>query len=184
MQTTDAAGQLAEVVGNVQTVFENIYPGSCTHFGLLDGSTAGYQGFGVDARPGLALVAGNVSSAEPSSWYLQINAAIGYEAPASMDVLNWVNSRNRNSLAGKYYLNLSPDGSLCAVAWEVHVWCRLIDGSIFEQASQVQLKSLIQLIEYCHHAASQEAGEFRQQFGGRALVASEQDMTNLYSMTN
>ena len=184
VQAVDAVSQLGEVVNNVRAVFDNVRPSSSTHFGLLDGSTAGYLGFAADFRPGLAMVSGNVASAEPDNWFLQMNSAVGYEAVASMDALNWVNSRNRNSLAGKYYLNLTPDGSLCAVAWEAHLWCRLVDGSMFEQQSQVQLRSLIQLVEYCHHVASQEAAEFRQQFGGRALTTSEQDMTNLYTMTN
>lgn len=82
-----------------------------------------------------------------------------------MDVINWVNSRNRNSLAGKYYVALTLDGSTCAVAWETHIWRRLADSSIYQEQSLVKIRNFTQNMDFLGHVASQESQEFQKLLG-------------------
>lgn len=153
--------QMRDVVQSVRTVADNVFENRVAHFNLFDGVTDTQAGFGISTGPGLGMVLANVTDYDVDGWYLQFCGAISYGAPASIDIVNWVNSRNRNTLAGKYYVALSTDGTSCAVAWEAHLWCRLVDSSMFQQQTQVQLRNLIQIMEYLRYAASQEAPEFQ-----------------------
>jgi hypothetical protein len=175
---TEAVHELKQVIDVLRDIAERSNPRSTIPFSLFD-LVETQDGFGLSRGTGAVLLYANVADAPPSAWSLQCTAAIAFDTPYSPNIAMWVNQQNRQSNLGKYYYAVTPDQSMAAIMWEMHVWSRLL-RDLGGMQGQAVIHWLVEIINQALEKASDEAVGFVQHFGGRVLAPNEEDLIALY----
>lgn len=164
-------------VALLRTWTEEDFPGSVFSFDLFE-FTAEMAGFVISADGGSALVMTDVTGNPTGPWAVQVGGGLALDVPDLAGPLNWVNTRNRASVHGRYFCALAEAQGLSAT-----VYVEFLHGVLFEYLRQGSMSRWLRaLVGNVVESAVQEGREMVTTYGGRAFEPDDRDLMTLFTI--